>query len=42
MPGKLKLDRPASVPERPASVPDIPVVAETVPGVSGQSSVSNT
>ena len=36
--GKLK---PIALfsPERPASVPDIPVVAETVPGVSGQSSV---
>lgn len=36
--GKL---RPIALfsPERPASVPDIPVVAETVPGVSGQSSV---
>jgi len=36
--GKLK---PIALfsPTRPASVPDIPVVAETVPGVSGQSSV---
>lgn len=36
--GKL---RPIALfsPARPASVPDIPVVAETVPGVSGQSSV---
>jgi len=36
--GKLK---PIALfsPSRPASVPDIPVVAETIPGVTGQSSI---